>query len=327
MTKYRHKYGMGVLLGGALLLGSLMMAQWSAAATYYVAPNGNDGNPGTIDQPYRTVNAGVRVLAPGDTLYLRAGTYQESLYNAISGGTSWNNPVTVKAYSGETVTLRVQNSPNGVLYFSAPNSQYIVIDGLSLDAANSPTAVVYIEGDAHHIRLVNCELENSSFVGLYGGRDSEFINLNVHDNGVTEFGHGLYIWTSNNLVEGSQIHHNAGWGVHIYTGTGSGADNNTVQDNEIYENARAGGRGTGILLSSGTGNIAEGNRIWGNQGGVDIDYGSIEAQVFNNEIYDNQQYGIYIGNGSQGAVVHDNNIHDNSGADIIDNGSGSSINR
>jgi parallel beta-helix repeat protein len=149
----------------------------------------------------------------------------------------------------------------------------------------------------------------------------------VHHNGVTDFGHGLYLWGSNNLVTGSEIHDNAGWGVHISTGTGSGADNNVVRDNEIHENAQAGGRGNGVLLSSGTGNIAEGNHIWRNQGGVDVDYGSSGAQVSNNEIYDNRQYGIYIGAGSQGTEVRDNDIHDNSGPDIIDNGSGSSINR
>jgi nitrous oxidase accessory protein NosD len=312
---------MGTLLGSGLLLGSLVMAQWSAAATYYVAPDGNDANEGTIDEPYRTVKAGVGVLNPGDTLYLRAGTYQESLVNVIPGGQSWDNPVTIKAHSGETVTLRPSNTSSAVLYFSASGSQYIVIDGLSLDEADNSLAVVYVVGSAHHIRLVNCELKNSRFSGLYGGRDSEFINLNVHDNGLTDFHHGLYITGGNNLVEGSQIYHNAGWGVHIYTGTGSGADDNIVRDNEIYENAGAGARGNGILLSSGTGNSAEGNRIWSNQNGIQIDYGSVGAQVSNNEIYDNQSYGIYIGPGSRGAVVHDNDVHDNSWGDSYDLGS------
>jgi nitrous oxidase accessory protein NosD len=327
MTKVRYGYRMCTLLGGGLLLGSLMMAQWSAAATYYVAPDGADDNPGTADQPFRTVYAGVQVLAPGDTLYLRAGTYQESLIDTIPSGESWDNPVTVKAYSGESVTLRPL-SFGMPLAFGTPDSRYVIVDGLSLDAANNDAAVVWIGGGTHHIRLVNCELKNSLTSGLMvSGQDHEFINLNVHDNGSTDFDHGLYIWSSNNLVEGSKIYHNAGWGVHIHTGTGSGADNNIVRGNEIYENAWAGARGPGIILSSGTGNIAEGNRIWGNQGGIQIDYGSENAQAYANEIYDNNGYGISIGAGSQGAVVHDNNVYDNPGGDILDNGSGSIISR
>jgi len=308
---------MGMFLGGGLLLGSLMMAQWSAAATYHVAPGGADNNPGTADQPFRTVRVGVQALASGDTLYLRAGTYGESIDSGLPTGTSWSDAPLIAAYPGETVRIR------GIAVGSYV--QYIIFDGLILDSGDAESFRLWIEG-AHHIRVQNCEIRNArlSGVALFASFN-EIINCKVHDNGSTDFDHGLYITGSNNLVEGSQIYHNAGWGVHIYTGTGSGADNNIVRDNEIYENAWVGARGTGIILSSGTGNIAEGNRIWSNHDGIHIDYGSIGSQAFNNEVYDNQQYGIIIGDGSQGAVVYGNKVYDNSGGNIVNYGSGSSI--
>src|SRR5262249_45232346 len=43
--------------------------------TYYVATNGNDSNPGTISQPFRTIKKGIGILNAGDTLYIRSGTY------------------------------------------------------------------------------------------------------------------------------------------------------------------------------------------------------------------------------------------------------------
>src|SRR5262249_18330399 len=58
--------------------------------TYYVSPTGSDSNPGTFARPFATVNRGVRVLRPGDTLLVRKGTYPEALRNVIPSGTSWS---------------------------------------------------------------------------------------------------------------------------------------------------------------------------------------------------------------------------------------------
>jgi hypothetical protein len=44
---------------------------------YYVSTSGNDDNPGTIAQPYRTIAKGVSYLQAGDILYLRGGVYVE----------------------------------------------------------------------------------------------------------------------------------------------------------------------------------------------------------------------------------------------------------
>ncbi len=40
---------------------------------YYVAPDGDDGNPGTAERPFRTIALAVSRLQPGDTLVVRAG--------------------------------------------------------------------------------------------------------------------------------------------------------------------------------------------------------------------------------------------------------------
>lgn len=39
--------------------------------TYYLSPTGNDNNPGTIDQPWFTLQKAWTVIAAGDLLYLR----------------------------------------------------------------------------------------------------------------------------------------------------------------------------------------------------------------------------------------------------------------
>lgn len=41
----------------------------------FISPSGIDGNPGTIDLPLKTIPAAVTISQPGDTIYLRGGTY------------------------------------------------------------------------------------------------------------------------------------------------------------------------------------------------------------------------------------------------------------
>ena len=137
MIRSRHGYRMGTLLGGGLLLGSLMMAQWSAAATYHVAPGGADNNPGTADRPFRTVRAGVQALAPGDTLYLRAGTYAESIDSGLPTGTSWSDAPLIAAYPGETVQIRG-------IGLASSYVQYIIFDGLILDSGGAESFHLYV---------------------------------------------------------------------------------------------------------------------------------------------------------------------------------------
>lgn len=55
----------------ALLFSSARLA----AATYYVAPDGNDHAAGTQAAPFATVQRAQESVAPGDTVYLRGGTY------------------------------------------------------------------------------------------------------------------------------------------------------------------------------------------------------------------------------------------------------------
>jgi hypothetical protein len=47
-------------------------------ADYYVAPNGNDNNPGTITQPWRTWKKAFSTAQAGDLVYFRGGVYPYS---------------------------------------------------------------------------------------------------------------------------------------------------------------------------------------------------------------------------------------------------------
>ena len=86
-----------------LILLFLYVSLTLSGATYYVAPNGSDSNPGTQTQPFFTLNKAWTVVAAGDIIYMRGGTYHYgTTFNVLTNksGTS-GNTIKVWAYPGE----------------------------------------------------------------------------------------------------------------------------------------------------------------------------------------------------------------------------------
>src|SRR6266498_1293112 len=256
-----HLQGIMCLICGLALLGSLVSAQKGEAGTYYVATDGSDSNPGTEEQPFRTLGRGVRNLSPGDTVYVKNGTYTGQLIG-IPSGASWDNPVTIAAYPGHSPVIVKSAQGSHTLYLV--NTRYIVIDGFVIDGTNAVEGVKITydsSGIADHIRIQNSEILYAPANGIVTPPESngnEFIHLQIHDNGTDGLGYGMYIVSSDNLVEDCSIHDNTGWGIHAYNSTGTGVDNNVIRNNAIYDNGRS-GRGDGIILTSGSGNQAYNN--------------------------------------------------------------------
>jgi len=314
-------------LGKAMMAAVLFLlthAELVQAATYYVATTGGDANTGTQSAPFRTVKKGISVLSPGDTLYIRGGNYGESINSnnqTLPAGTSWSSVVTISAYPSESVTI------TNVL-LSNSQIRYLVFQDLTIDAQSSVDETVYING-ANHIRFRNCEIKNARRQGVlmpHPGADyNEFINCNVHHNGTTQnLDHGFYVASSNNTVEGCLIHDNAAFGLQIYNGYGERADNNTIKNNKVFNNSTA-GTGSGLLASSGSGNLIYNNIVYGHQlYGIDVSFGSpSNTGVYNNTVYNNGG-GIRAGSDSTGAIIK-NNIVYQSGSAVSNSGSGTTL--
>ncbi len=127
----------------------LLIAVRVMAADYYVNPStGNDANAGTIGAPWRTLQNSVKkgypavFLQPGDTLWLRGGTYTGtdqhidlSIRNGSPVSGTSGNPITIKAYPGETPMLsggRLGDANTG-RKFMFLGLNWWVLDGLSFD--------------------------------------------------------------------------------------------------------------------------------------------------------------------------------------------------
>src|SRR5664279_3023810 len=80
------------------------------AAEYYVSPAGSDSNPGTLASPFATLQKGNNTAAAGDTIWMRAGTYNCTTQITLSkSGTSDTNRTKIWAYTGEVPILDFSN--------------------------------------------------------------------------------------------------------------------------------------------------------------------------------------------------------------------------
>lgn len=78
---------------------------------YFVSPNGNNSNPGSIEQPFQTIQKCAEVAQPGDSCLIRAGIYRESVRPVNSGLA--NAPITFQAYNREKVVISAARKISG----------------------------------------------------------------------------------------------------------------------------------------------------------------------------------------------------------------------
>jgi hypothetical protein len=207
------------------------------------------------------------------------------------------------AKPGDTVTIRPSGGEHAINFASSASS-YIIVDGFIIDGSNLSHEVIKItyttvDNASHHIRIQNSEIKNAPFGGggiLVSGQSShfnEFKNLIVHNNGFGgggQPGHGFYIQTDFNLIEGCTIHSNAGHGIQLYSDPGTYSfvpDNNIVRQNRVYGNVT---RGIGVY--HGSNNQVYNNLIWNNDIGIRVT--GANGLAANNTVYNNRNAGILV---------------------------------
>ncbi len=105
-------------------------------AQIYIAPDGDDANPGTREQPYATFPKAINEVIAGDTIYVRGGTYEinDTIFiTAVKSGTE-NQLFTLTAFEGETPLLDFSGQSFGDKGISL-RSNYWHIKGLHIKGA------------------------------------------------------------------------------------------------------------------------------------------------------------------------------------------------
>ena len=193
----------------AVALGWVLLAAAEAApaSIYYVAPAGNDSNPGTEALPWRTIQKAADTLQAGDTVLIRAGTYNERVIPQFSGTAGL--PITYSAYPGE--------SP--------------VLDGTGI-AVPTDEGLFHVV-DRQHLRVIGLRIVHSAYAGIYADMSGHLL---VHGNSTFDtVSSGIGIWGSTDVtIEGNRVEESNGGGWQECI-TVAGTDTFTVRDNEVLD--------------------------------------------------------------------------------------------
>ena len=135
--------------------------------------------------------------------------------------------------------------------FSGGDKQFIEINGIDCDGTLGGYEAVKLGGATGFIRIKDMEAFGNAGQGILDaatGGGNEFLNLYLHNNGTSDFDHGIYISSDNNKIWNSDFEANSGWGIHVYSSIGS-PSNNDIQYNRAWDNGAAGTRGSGIVVN------------------------------------------------------------------------------
>jgi len=227
------------------LVSALLLAAPAFADEYYVAPTGDDANPGTQDQPFGSLTKTNDIVKAGDTVWIRGGTY-----SVVTPANSGAGIALTK--SGSSDTMRIK--------YWAYQGETPVFDfsGLKISTSGYTHGIV-VSGNWVHLK--GLEIAN--------------VPMNQYSN------NGISASGSNNVFELLNMHHNSGNGIFINGGNGGNLILNCdAHDNYDATSNQGDGQnadGFGVhYQKSGPSTIVRGCRAWWNS---DDGYDLINQEV------------------------------------------------
>ena len=242
----------------------------SSGAAHYVdngSPAGGDipGN-GSLSRPWRTIGYGISRLGPGETLYVKGGTYNEALDITGPDGSA-GAPTVIRAYPGQTVTIRGNGLDSGRLRIE--RTRYLTFDGFGVTNFNQG---IFIEG-SDHILLHNCAVYGVGQEAISIHSNSSYVTVEgctVHDTGTWRYnGEGIYVGkgdsapvevdnTNNVTLVHNTIYNTTDEAIELKIGTHDvTVDGNTVHNANTANN---GFGGAAIEVNQAVGSVQHWNR-------------------------------------------------------------------
>lgn len=228
-----------------LMYACMMCATLANAADLYVAPGGSDSNPGTITSPFATLTHASSKAKPGDTVWMRGGTYYPTRVEQIYGnGNTTAGPIAFRAYGTEVPIIDGAKQPG---QRGSKGTDTVVISGSHLTVTGLHVQNSWGTGlafwAAQNIVVTKSVVRRNQFAGIWVGGNSQFVTLQgntVEDNCLMNDARAL----------------NGGWPA--------GISLEAVRDIAVRENVVQRNYGEGIGLVSAEKIAVERNRVLDN---------------------------------------------------------------
>lgn len=297
----------------------------SPLRTFYVAPTGNDANPGSTSAPWRTLQRAADAVQPGDLVIVRAGTYEGM--NLTTSGTPTNR-ITFAADPGVLVNKRpasVTSYTHGTM--NLEGASYIGIYGFTVTLATygeTQSNIRFVGEDAtpnEGTWICNNTVSGASWWGIMSGFAQHFVVQGNHVTN-TQIQHGIYTGyrSTGGVLRGNRVENSHYCGIQQNSDNSGGGwtgvtTSMVIENNVLIDNAVAGG--ASLNIDGVQNSIIRNNLIVSPYRNgltlfqIDSTFGSSGNQIVGNTIVQNGGYfGISISGGAFGNATG-NTIMDN----------------
>jgi len=265
----------GVTIGSATITAATGGKSGSSAITvtappppgthtgWYAAPNGSSSGDGSSGRPWNlptALSGGNGKVQPGDTVWLRGGTYAGQFRSTLTGTAA--APIVVRQYPGERAIIDGGGSTSDTFVADGSYSVFWGFEMTNSDPARCCSTSSFFRADmmvshATHVKFINMIVHDGGpgyytwspygDVEIYGA-----IIYNIgYDGSDRGHGHGMYLKNDVGplVVRDNILFNSYGYGIHAYTNTGDGLLNGIHLEGNVSFNS-------GTLSAQGTsGNI------------------------------------------------------------------------
>lgn len=180
-----------------LLLTAILSFSGACAGEFHIAPNGDDRNPGTKEQPFASIQRAQRQAEPGDTVLIHGGVYQmkesdiasrdgflASIVSITKSGTK-ERPIRYHAAPGEPAPVfecSMVKPPGLRISAIRVHASWVEIKGIGITGvrvnAKGHTQSICVENLGNHNLFENLRMHDGEAIGLYITRGSDNMVLN-----------------------------------------------------------------------------------------------------------------------------------------------------
>jgi parallel beta-helix repeat protein len=217
----------------------------------YVATDGSDANPGTIQRPLRTPARAAAIAGSGSTVYLRSGTY--------GGFDVTRSGITFTSYPGETAVVSDASRPD-VIEFSGVSSGAVI--GVVVQGSTTTYGSGIKIDESSGVTVSQSTIRDNKTFGIVVVRSS-----NVH-------------------LDGNTITGNADGIEERYAGNGLAITNNRIHGNTKMVDSGRGKEGINFYKSTGSVTVT-GNLLWDNGTHFEV-YGASNLNISGNVTWNGQ---------------------------------------
>jgi len=272
----------------------------ASESMYFVATDGDDSNPGTLEAPLKTIQKAADIVKPGDVVYVRGGTYNEKVVIKTSG--SDGVFITFENYKGETpvidgegLVVGEDDEENGLIVVK--DKSFIKIKGFDVTNYVSTSeyvpAGIRIIGAGQHIEILNCRVHGIKTTYT----DAAEEDRNAH--GIAVHGTNGEASLDSIIIDGCEVYDNVlGWSESVVLNgnvTNFRVTNNKVHDNDNIGIDFIGFEDTAPSNDQARDGICSGNEVW--------NISSANNDAYNETCAD----GIYV-DGGKNIIIEGNKV-------------------